>query len=76
MPVTAGRLGYMLPPVLPLPKLARLWLLMGEWPELLYDDTDAGVMAGVSMPDAGDARPEARAALLIALLWPRLLLPR
>jgi hypothetical protein len=68
MPVTAGRLGYMFPLVLPLPKLARLWLLMGECPELVYDDTDAGVKAGVSMPDDGDARPGVRDALLMALL--------
>jgi hypothetical protein len=51
MPVTAGRLGYMLCP-LTLPKLALLWLLIGEWPALVYDETDDGVRAGVSSAEA------------------------
>jgi hypothetical protein len=35
-----------------LPKLERLWLLIGDWPELVYEETDAaGVSAGVSMLD-------------------------
>ena len=55
MPVTEGRLGYMaLPPMLL--RLERPWLDMGEWPEL-YDDTEAGVSAGVSKAEAEDVMP-------------------
>jgi hypothetical protein len=55
MPVTDGRLGYMaLPPMLL--RLERPWLDMGEWPEL-YDDTEAGVSAGVSKAEADDVTP-------------------
>jgi hypothetical protein len=55
MPVTDGRLGYMaLPPMLL--RLERPWLDIGEWPEL-YDDTEAGVSAGVSKAEADDVTP-------------------
>lgn len=64
MPVTEGRLGYMvLPPMLL--RLERPWLDMGEWPELLYDETEAGVNAGVSRAEAEDVMP---GMLLLALL--------
>ena len=55
MPVTEGRLGYMaLPPMLL--RLERPWLDMGEWPEL-YEDTEAGVSAGVSKAEAEEVMP-------------------
>ena len=44
---TEGRLGYMELP-LTLLMLEREWVDMGEWPADAYDDTDAGVSAGVS----------------------------
>ena len=55
MPVTEGRLGYMaLPPMLL--RLDRPWLDIGAWPEL-YEDTEAGVSAGVSKAEAEEVMP-------------------
>ena len=54
-----------------LPKLARLWLLMGEWPELVYEETDAGVRAGVSSADEAEVTPCMLEPLLMAPELPR-----
>jgi hypothetical protein len=37
-------------------RLERPWLDMGEWPEL-YEDTEAGVSAGVSKAEAEEVMP-------------------
>ena len=50
---------------LALPKLPLPWLLIGEWPELLYDDIDAGVKAGVSIADADEVMPGSDAAVTL-----------
>ena len=44
MPVTDGRFGY----IWLLLTLVLLWLLIGEYPELAWEETEAGVSTGVS----------------------------